>query len=70
MLSFEAVNDRGYVYVEDEFVGVLARQQNILELGVSIRAGERLTVIVESQGRIAYGENINDFKVANSWRSG
>ena len=35
---------------------------NIVKMPISVYPGDKLLVIVENQGRICYGKNINDFK--------
>ncbi|KAF2363364.1 Glycoside hydrolase 35 catalytic domain [Trinorchestia longiramus] len=62
LLSFESVNDRGYVYLDEELVGLVARQQQLFEVPVYARKGQKLSIVVESQGRICYGQDINDSK--------
>lgn len=54
--------DRGYVYVDNEFVGILAREIPVYELPLSASAGRRLQILVENQGRLNYGRQLNDFK--------
>ncbi|XP_016961179.1 beta-galactosidase [Drosophila biarmipes] len=62
ILNVPGVADRGYVYVDDEFVGILARETPVFELPLSASAGRRLQIIVENQGRINFGRQLNDFK--------
>ncbi|XP_032577625.1 beta-galactosidase [Drosophila sechellia] len=62
ILSVPGLADRGYVYVDGEFVGVLARETPVFDLPLSASAGRRLQIIVENQGRINYGRQLNDFK--------
>jgi len=62
ILNVPGVADRGYVYVDGEFVGILARETPVFELPLSASAGRRLQIIVENQGRINYGRQLNDFK--------
>lgn len=62
LLQFESVHDRGYVYLDGQLLGLLAREQQAFEVPLFARKGQLLTVVVESQGRLCYGPNINDFK--------
>ncbi|XP_068155532.1 beta-galactosidase isoform X2 [Drosophila tropicalis] len=62
ILNVPGLADRGYIYVDDEFVGILARETPIFQLPISASAGRRLQILVENQGRINYGLKINDFK--------
>lgn len=54
--------DRGYVFVDNEFVGILARETPVYELPLSPSMGRRLQILVENQGRLNYGRQLNDFK--------
>jgi hypothetical protein len=63
LLSFKAVNDRGYVYLDGVLVGLLARQQEAYQVPVFARPWQKFTVVVDSQGRAFYGAGINDAKV-------
>ncbi|KAL1434760.1 hypothetical protein MTO96_001658 [Rhipicephalus appendiculatus] len=60
-LSVPGLRDRGYVYVNDLYQGVISRMDNVFDIMVSIRKGQRLSLLVESQGRNAYGD-LNDAK--------
>lgn len=60
LLSIPGLHDRGYVFVEEEFRGILSRQQNALSLPLQVLRGQKITIIVESQGRINSGSL--DFK--------
>ncbi|EDV41992.1 uncharacterized protein Dana_GF17225 [Drosophila ananassae] len=62
ILSVPGLADRGYVYVDGEFVGLLAREIPVFDLPISASAGRRLQIFVENQGRLNYGRQINDFK--------
>ncbi|KAL7637272.1 UNVERIFIED_CONTAM: hypothetical protein RMT77_011984 [Armadillidium vulgare] len=61
-LSLYDIHDRGYVYIDNEFAGIVSREQKLYELPISAKPNQDLVIVVESQGRICYGENINDFK--------
>ncbi|KAB7501273.1 Beta-galactosidase, partial [Armadillidium nasatum] len=61
-LSLYDIHDRGYVYVDNQFVGIVSREQELYVLPISAKPNQDLVIVVESQGRICYGDNINDFK--------
>ncbi|KAK8758295.1 hypothetical protein V5799_004070 [Amblyomma americanum] len=61
VLSVPGLRDRGYVYVDDIYQGVISRMDNVYEIMVPVTKGQRLTVVVENQGRVNYG-NLNDPK--------
>ncbi|XP_046804398.1 beta-galactosidase [Lucilia cuprina] len=61
ILHVPGLHDRAYVYVDDEFVGILSREIPVYDLPISISAGKKLQLFVENQGRINYGPII-DFK--------
>jgi hypothetical protein len=44
------------------FKGILSRMYYVDSLPIHIRAQQLLQILVENQGRICYGPNINDFK--------
>ncbi|EDV94965.1 GH23545 [Drosophila grimshawi] len=62
VLYVNGLADRGYVYVDNEFVGILARETPIYELPLSASSGRQLQILVENQGRLNYGVQLNDFK--------
>ncbi|XP_017109202.2 beta-galactosidase [Drosophila bipectinata] len=62
ILSVPGLADRGYVYVDGEFAGLLAREIPVFDLPISASAGRKLQIFVENQGRLNYGRQINDFK--------
>ncbi|XP_071541373.1 beta-galactosidase-like [Panulirus ornatus] len=61
-LSINNVHDRGYVFVDDQYVGLVSREQKLYDLAVSALPGHTITIIVESRGRVFSGPHINDFK--------
>ena len=64
-LTVIGCNDRGVVFVNREFQGILtgARPVSTSTLQVSLPQGEAtLTIIVENMGRINFGKYINDSK--------
>ncbi|KAJ6646250.1 Beta-galactosidase [Pseudolycoriella hygida] len=68
------LHDRALVYVNQEYVGCLSRENNISSLAVHPGLGNKLQILVENQGRINYNVT-DDFKgilgsVTISQRSG
>ncbi|MGW2303963.1 glycoside hydrolase family 35 protein [Streptomyces sp. NPDC001809] len=63
LLEVEQVRDRAQVFVDGQPVGVLERENHEHALAFSVpRAGSTLSVLVENQGRVNYGEGIHDRK--------
>ncbi|XP_017848492.1 beta-galactosidase [Drosophila busckii] len=62
VLHVPGVADRAYVYVDNNLVGILARETPIFDLPLSASYGKRLQILVENQGRLNYGRQLNDFK--------
>ncbi|MFI8324378.1 beta-galactosidase family protein [Streptomyces sp. NPDC085529] len=63
LLEFERVRDRAQVFVDGQPVGVLERENHEHALAFTVpRAGCTLTVLVENQGRVNYGEGVHDRK--------
>ncbi|XP_058116718.1 beta-galactosidase-like [Anopheles ziemanni] len=60
-LTVEEVHDRGYVFVDKKFIGVLSRENLINTLPIGLDVGRTLQIVVENQGRINFGIS-NDFK--------
>ncbi|RXG56870.1 Beta-galactosidase [Armadillidium vulgare] len=61
-LSIENIHDRGYVYVDEDFVGIVSREQELYDLPFYGKINQTLTIVAESLGRVCYGSEINDFK--------
>ncbi len=61
-LDIPGLRDRGYVFVDGELRGILSRIGGIFKMPLSIRPGQKLQIMVENQGRICFGPDINDFK--------
>lgn len=62
LLRVVDLKDRGYVYVDRQFVGVLSRENKINSLPISLNShNDVLQILVENEGRINYGI-ANDFK--------
>jgi beta-galactosidase len=63
VLRIESVHDRAQVFVDGQPVGTLSREEHEHALGFGApRAGARLTVLVENQGRVNYGRGLRDRK--------
>ncbi|KAG1668979.1 Beta-galactosidase [Nymphon striatum] len=59
LLKVSGIRDRGYVFVDDRMV---SRGEQILQLPLTIEAGQNLAIIVENQGRICFGSGLQDPK--------
>ena len=62
LLQVEGLGDRGTVFVDEDYVGVLSRSEKIFSLPVQVKPGQQLSVLVENQGRICYGPHLADRK--------
>jgi len=63
ILSVPGIHDRGYVFLDGSPVGVVMREDTVTSLPLmAVSAGQTLQILVENQGRICYGSDINDFK--------
>ncbi|MFG2978173.1 beta-galactosidase family protein [Streptomyces sp. NPDC048331] len=63
LLELEQVRDRAQVFVDGQPVGVLEREGHEHSLTFSVpRPGAALSVLVENQGRVNYGQGIHDRK--------
>ncbi|MFF7081988.1 glycoside hydrolase family 35 protein [Streptomyces lavendulae] len=63
VLRAEDVRDRAQVFVDGQPVGVLEREGREHALAFTVpRAGARLAVLVENQGRVNYGPGVHDRK--------
>jgi len=54
--------DRALVYVDDQLCGTLSRTDKIFSIPLENPYGRRLSLLVENQGRLNFGNEINDFK--------
>ncbi|XP_068220921.1 beta-galactosidase-like [Palaemon carinicauda] len=61
-LVIDEIHDRGYVFVDNRYSGVVSREREMYMLPLQGLQGETLSIVVESQGRICYGPRTNDFK--------
>lgn len=61
ILLVQKLRDRGYVYVDQNLIGILSRENAINSLPIVLKSGKKLQILVENQGRINY-HIPNDFK--------
>ncbi|KAH7968098.1 hypothetical protein HPB52_005583 [Rhipicephalus sanguineus] len=61
VLSARGLRDRGYVYVDDVYQGIISRMDNVYSVMIPVTKGQRLTILVESQGRVGFVD-LNDPK--------
>lgn len=61
-LVIEDLRDRAYVFVDDVLMGILSRENLVKSLPISAGSGNRLSILVENQGRIDYQVE-EDYKV-------
>ncbi|XP_077520537.1 beta-galactosidase-like [Amblyomma americanum] len=62
LLKLHGVRDRGYVYLDDTFRGIVSRTDGVFEVFIEAKAQQTLSILVENQGRINYGDFIADPK--------
>lgn len=63
LLHAESVHDRAQVFVDGRPVGVLERESHERALAFSVpEGGATLSLLVENQGRVNYGQGIHDRK--------
>ncbi|XP_070391144.1 beta-galactosidase-like [Dermacentor albipictus] len=60
-LTAPGLRDRGYVYVDDVYHGIISRMDNVYSIVIPVTKGQRLTILVESQGRVGFID-LNDSK--------
>lgn len=61
-LVVTSLRDRALVYVDDEFVGALSRENYISTIPISAGFGSKVGILVENQGRINF-QIADDYKV-------
>ncbi len=54
LLKVEGLGDRAYIYVNQKFVGILSRSNNITSLPITLGLGNKLQILVENEGRINF----------------
>ncbi|XP_037080496.1 beta-galactosidase-like [Pollicipes pollicipes] len=62
LLNVTGLRDRGYVFVNGRPAGTLSRSEDIYQMPVTVANGSRLQLLVENQGRICFGNFMNDIK--------
>ncbi|XP_075544262.1 beta-galactosidase-like isoform X2 [Dermacentor variabilis] len=60
-LTAPGLRDRGYVYVDDVYHGIISRMDNVYSIVIPVTKGQRLTILVENQGRVGFID-LNDSK--------
>lgn len=63
-LLVDTVHDRALVYLDQEYVGCLSRENNVSSLALHPNLGDKLQILVENQGRINYNVT-DDLKVSH-----
>ncbi|XP_055379713.1 beta-galactosidase-like isoform X2 [Condylostylus longicornis] len=61
ILTINGLHDRAQIYIDNNFIGTLSRDNNIKYLPISAGSGEKLQILVENQGRINF-HDLNDRK--------
>lgn len=62
LLFIRDLRDRGYVFLDHDFVGILSRTGSLHQLPITAKQNQTLSILVENQGRVNYGTNLNDFQ--------
>ena len=62
VLQIPALADRAQVFVNKRYQGTLSRTQDLFELPINAKRGSQLDILVENQGRVCYGADINELK--------
>ena len=52
LLEVSIIHDRGYVFVDNTYVGVFCRYAQVQTMPIQIRPGQSLYIFVENQGRV------------------
>ncbi|KAF8777680.1 Beta-galactosidase like protein [Argiope bruennichi] len=55
ILTVKGIADRAHVYVNKVLQGILSREQKVESIPVQVLKGQDLEILVENQGRVAYG---------------
>ncbi|KAH6935438.1 hypothetical protein HPB50_005816 [Hyalomma asiaticum] len=61
VLTARGLRDRGYVYVDDVYCGLISRMDDVYSIMIPVTKGQRLTILVENQGRVGFID-LNDPK--------
>lgn len=63
VLNVSAVRDRAHVFLNQELLGIVGRIDLMYYVAVPLTVGKnQIDILVENQGRICYGSEINDTK--------
>ncbi|GIX89477.1 beta-galactosidase [Caerostris extrusa] len=62
ILTVKGIADRAHVYVNKVLQGILSREQKAESIPIRVLKGQNIEILVENQGRICSGYNINDRK--------
>jgi len=62
LLNIPGIRDRGTVFINERPVGVLSRSEQIFSLPLQVMPGDKLSIVVENQGRICFGSDLADQK--------
>ncbi|XP_064489747.1 beta-galactosidase-like [Ornithodoros turicata] len=58
VLKVPGLRDRGYVYVDGVYKGMLSHMDNVYEMLLPVKRGSALWILVENQGRVSVGPEI------------
>ncbi|XP_054717732.1 beta-galactosidase-like [Uloborus diversus] len=62
VLTVKGIADRAYVYVKKVLQGILSREHKIETIPIKVLQGETIDILVENEGRVCFGNGINDRK--------
>jgi len=62
LLELNNLADRAHLYIDKEFAGILSRTGSLFSMPIQVVHNQSLCILVENQGRFAYGPDIKDFK--------
>merc|ERR1712113_1174914 len=51
LLEVAGLRDRGYVFLDEQPVGILSRSEQIFSLPLQTQVGQKLSIVVENMGR-------------------
>lgn len=61
VLTINGLADRALIYIDDNFVGTLSRENAIKSLPINSGMGKNMKILVENQGRINFNK-LDDYK--------
>lgn len=64
IISIPDLHDRAQVFIDREHVATLSQTQHMLNATFLARKESKLDILVENQGRLSYGPQINQGKVS------